>query len=75
MKLRTLLSTALVGLAMVFMPALVWITAEGFYGDARFDMAVDYGYVVFPYILFMSLAALFSGVLNATGRFAAAAAA
>lgn len=66
---------ALVGLAMVFMPALVWITAEGFYGDERFDLAVDYGYVVFPYILFMSLAALFSSVLNATGRFAAAAAA
>ncbi len=66
---------ALVGLAMVFMPALVWLTAEGFYGDERFDLAVDYGYVVFPYILFMSLAALFSGVLNATGRFAAAAAA
>ncbi|MES0826301.1 murein biosynthesis integral membrane protein MurJ [Ruegeria sp. SCP11] len=66
---------ALVGLAMIFMPALVWITAEGFYGDERFDLAVDYGYVVFPYILFMSLAALFSGVLNATGRFAAAAAA
>ena len=66
---------ALVGLAMVFMPALVWLTAEGFYGDERFDMAVDYSYVVFPYILFMSLAALFSGVLNATGRFAAAAAA
>ena len=66
---------ALVGLAMVFMPALVWLTAEGFHGDARFDLAVDYGYVVFPYILFMSLAALFSGVLNATGRFAAAAAA
>ncbi|WP_170573908.1 murein biosynthesis integral membrane protein MurJ [Ruegeria atlantica] len=66
---------ALVGLAMVFMPGLVWLTAEGFYGDERFDLAVDYGYVVFPYILFMSLAALFSGVLNATGRFAAAAAA
>ncbi len=66
---------ALVGLAMVFMPGLVWITAEGFYGDERFDLAVDYGYVLFPYILFMSLAALFSGVLNATGRFAAAAAA
>ncbi|WP_171175883.1 murein biosynthesis integral membrane protein MurJ [Ruegeria sp. HKCCD8929] len=73
-----LLSTAvlaLVGLAMVFMPALVWATAEGFHGDERFDLAVGYGYIVFPYILFMSLAALFSGVLNATGRFAAAAAA
>ncbi|MFW8594345.1 murein biosynthesis integral membrane protein MurJ [Cribrihabitans neustonicus] len=65
----------LVGLGMVFMPGLVWLTAGGFVGDARFDMAVGYGHIVFPYILFMSLAALFSGVLNATGRFAAAAAA
>lgn len=62
-------------LAMVFMPALVWATAEGFHGDARFDITVEFGRIVFPYILFISLAALFSGVLNATGRFAAAAAA
>jgi len=66
---------ALTALAMVFMPALVWATAEGFVGDARFDLTVSYGRVVFPYILCMSLAALFSGILNATGRFAAAAAA
>lgn len=66
---------ALVGLGLIFMPALVWATAEGFEGNERFDIAVGFGYIVFPYILFMSLAALFSGVLNATGRFAAAAAA
>jgi putative peptidoglycan lipid II flippase len=36
---------------------------------------VDFGRIAFPYILFISLAALLSGVLNATGRFAAAAAA
>ncbi|WP_135504011.1 murein biosynthesis integral membrane protein MurJ [Roseovarius aestuariivivens] len=65
----------LTGLAMVFMPALVWATAEGFYGDPRFDLTVEYGRIVFPYVLFISLAALFSGVLNAAGRFAAAAAA
>lgn len=65
----------LVALGMVFMPALVWATAEGFRGDERFDLAVGFGRIVFPYILFMSLAALFSGVLNANGRFAAAAAA
>lgn len=65
----------LVGLGMAFMPAFVWLTAEGFVGDARFDMAVDYGRILFPYILFMSLSALFSGILNATGRFAVAAAA
>ncbi len=65
----------LTALAMIFMPALVWATAEGFSGDERFDMTVGFGRIVFPYILFMSLAALFSGVLNATGRFAVAAAA
>ena len=62
-------------LANLFMPALVLAMASGFAGDERFDLAVDYGRVTFPYVLFISLAALFSGVLNATGRFAAAAAA
>ncbi|KAA0909875.1 murein biosynthesis integral membrane protein MurJ [Aquicoccus porphyridii] len=65
----------LTALAMIFMPALVWATAEGFAGDERFDLTVGFGRIVFPYILFMSLSALFSGVLNATGRFAVAAAA
>ena len=65
----------LTGLGMVFMPGLVWLTAEGFVGDERFDMTVGYGRIVFPYIVCMSLAALFSGILNATGRFAVAAAA
>ena len=70
-----LVVSLLTGLAMVFMPALVWATAEGFAGDARFGLAVNYGRVVFPYILFISLAALLSGALNAAGRFGAAAAA
>ena len=65
----------LVGISMIFMPALVWLTAGGFVGDSRFDMTVGFGRIVFPYIFFMSLSALFSGVLNATGRFTAAAAA
>ena len=65
----------LTGLGMVFMPGLVWLTAEGFAEDDRFDMTVGYGRIVFPYIVCMSLAALFSGILNATGRFAVAAAA
>ena len=66
---------ALTGISMIFMPALVWATAEGFVGDPRFDLTVGYGRIVFPYILFISLAALMSGALNAAGRFAAAAAA
>ena len=69
------LTLSLTALAMIFMPALVWATAAGFEGDPRFDLTVGYGRIVFPYIFFMSLSALFSGVLNATGRFGAAAAA
>ncbi|MCR8550779.1 murein biosynthesis integral membrane protein MurJ [Salipiger sp. P9] len=65
----------LTALALIFMPALVWATAEGFTDDARFPLTVAYGRIIFPYILFVSLAALFSGALNATGHFAAAAAA
>lgn len=51
------------------MPWLVWAMAAGFAGDARFDLAVVFGRITFPYILFISLVALLSGVLNATGRF------
>ena len=63
------------GLGMVFMPGLVWATASGFIGDERFEIAVEYGQIMFPYILLISLAALLSGALNAHGRFGIAAAA
>lgn len=61
--------------AQLVMPALVLLLASGFAEDGRFALAVEFGRVVFPYILFISLAALFSGALNALGHFAAAAAA
>ncbi|WP_439153926.1 murein biosynthesis integral membrane protein MurJ [Yoonia sp.] len=60
---------------VILMPALVTMMASGFIGSDRFDLAVFYGRIAFPYILFISLSALLSGVLNAIGRFAAAAAA
>lgn len=62
-------------LAQLAMPWLVLAMASGFLEDQRFDLAVGFGRIAFPYILFISLAALLSGVLNATGRFTAAAAA
>ncbi len=62
-------------LAQLAMPLLVLAMASGFAGDERFDMTVFFGRITFPYILFIALAALVSGVLNATGRFMAAAAA
>ncbi|MCZ8336315.1 MAG: murein biosynthesis integral membrane protein MurJ [Rhodobacteraceae bacterium] len=51
------------------MPWLVWLMASGFVGDERFDLAVLFGRISFVYILFISLVALLSGVLNAFGRF------
>lgn len=56
-------------LAILGMPLLVLMMASGFVGDERFDLAVTLGQIAFPYILFISLTALLSGMLNAAGRF------
>lgn len=71
----TFILTIFTVVGIIFMPLLVTAMASGFLGDTRFDLAVYYGRIAFPYILFISLSALLSGVLNATGRFVAAAAA
>ncbi|OWU83289.1 multidrug transporter MurJ [Oceanicola sp. 22II-s10i] len=62
-------------IALAAMPWLVLALASGFAGQPQYPLAVDFGRIAFPYILFISLAALLSGALNATGRFTAAAAA
>lgn len=62
-------------IAQLCMPALVLLMAAGFAGDERFALAVLFGRITFGYIILISLAALLSGLLNALGRFAAAAAA
>ena len=61
--------------AQLAMPWLIYGLASGFAGQEQFGLSVEFARVAFPYILFISLAALLSGVLNALGRFAAAAAA
>jgi len=62
-------------LAQVFMPWVVYAMASGFYQDERFSLTVMYAKITFPYIFFISITALLSGVMNSLGRFAAAAAA
>ena len=72
------LATVLIGLtllALALMPWLIYALASGFAGQEQFALSVEFGRIAFPYILFISLAALLSGMLNAAGRFAAAAAA
>ena len=61
-------------LAQIFMPGLVLALAQGFSGDAeKFDAAVHYARISFPYLICMSLLSLFAAMLNAVGRFFAAA--
>ncbi len=61
-------------LAQLAMPWLVRALAPGFEADGdRYGLAVELSRITFPYLMFISLAALFSGVLNSIGRFAAAA--
>lgn len=61
--------------AQLGMPWLMMILAPGFAADpAKFDLAVGFTVVTFPYLLFISLVSLQGGVLNALGRFAAVAA-
>lgn len=68
-----LLTTAIAEIAM---PWLMYVIAPGFSDTPeKFDLAVLLTRIGFPYLLCMSLVALLSGVLNAMGRFAIAAAA
>lgn len=67
---------ALTALAEAAMPWLMYLLAPGFAEEpAKYTLAVLLTRIAFPYLLFMSLVALLSGVLNSLGRFAAAAAA
>mgnify|MGYP000005535661 CR=1 FL=1 len=60
----------------VFMPWAMMVMAPGFRDDpATFNLAVELTRITFPYLMFISLVSLMSGVLNGIGRFAAAAAA
>jgi putative peptidoglycan lipid II flippase len=65
-----------VALSQIFMPTLMLGLAPGFVDEPeKFDLAVAFTRITFPYLLLISLVSLFGGVLNSLGRFAAAAAA
>ena len=66
----------LVLLTIVAMPWVIALMAPGFEpGSVRYDGAVEFSRITFVYILFIALVALYGGVLNSLGRFAAAASA
>jgi putative peptidoglycan lipid II flippase len=52
-------------------PLIILAFAPGWHADAdKFDLSVSMLRWTFPYLFFISLSALFSGVLNSYGRFA-----
>jgi putative peptidoglycan lipid II flippase len=63
-------------LAEIIMPLLIMVFAPGFIDDpGKFGLTVLLTAITFPYLLFMCLSALFSGILNSLHHFAHAAAA
>jgi putative peptidoglycan lipid II flippase len=66
----------MLALGMICMPYVLDGLAPGFRADpAKFALAVHLSRITFPYLWLICLCALFAGVLNARGRFAAASAA
>lgn len=56
----------------IFMPSLMFIIAPGFYKDLeKFNLAVTLCRITTPYLVFISITALFGGILNSVKRFAA----
>lgn len=62
---------ALTALAIIFMPGLVaTVVAPLFYDTPdKFQLTVDLTRIMFPYLLCMSLVAMFSGILNSLRRY------
>lgn len=64
MSLLTLVS-------MIIAPVILYVYAPGFHDDpAKFDLAVDMFRLTIPYLMFMSLTAFASSILNSYGSFA-----
>ena len=58
-------------IAMIAAPAILYLYAPGFHSDpVKFDLAVDMFRLTIPYLMFMSLTAFASSILNSYGSFA-----
>lgn len=66
------LQLVLLAVALYFTPQVIGLLAPGFTGE-RFDLAVTFTRITFPYLALISLETLIAGTLNANQRFAAAA--
>ena len=65
------LSLLIIGLLVViliveiFTPYVIYLIAPGFSDDIfKFNLAIDYTRITFPFLAFVSLASFFAGILN-----------
>ena len=66
----------LVILIEIFMPGFIYIIAPGFYEDQnKLETTILLTRIIFPFLLFISLASFFSAILNSHNKFGVAAAA
>lgn len=64
--------TGITVLGILAAPSIVWLLAPGFHDDpVRLDMTTMLTRLMFPYLVFISLAALAMGILNSLRAFAA----
>lgn len=74
--LMLIVQIALLIVAFLAMPGVVTLLAPGFSDEpAKFELAVTLTRITFPYLLFITIVTIYSGILNAHDRFWAAAAA
>mgnify|MGYP000872826901 CR=1 FL=1 len=76
--IMSLMFYCLIGVVIVgeiLAPAMVAVIAPGFFHDPIFATTVHLTRIMFPFILLIGIVALFMGVLNSLGHFAAPAAA
>ena len=60
----------------IFTPVVVYFIAPGFYSDSeKLNLAIEFTRITFPFLLFVSLSSMLSGILNTNNKFAVAAAA
>jgi len=60
----------------IIMPGFIWLLAEGYRGDPeKLALATQLSRIAFPYLFFISLVSLLTGILNSMSRFSAGASA
>ena len=70
------ITVGLTAVAQLFMPVVILGLASGFRAEPdKYDLAIAYGRIMFPYIIAMSLVGMMAGMLNAFNRFFVASAA